>query len=117
MDFFPLHEVLGQLTSEPGTTDITFTSRGEVGVRQNMRMAVQTMEPVRLLLSGTVEHFFPNRPQDRRVGQTIMLVDGPRRYRATLTMEEGGRDDCDPASAGRTQSIVPRMVRKDLSRD
>jgi len=90
MDFFPLHEVLNQLTSEPGTTDITFTSRGEVGVRQNMRMAVQTMEPVRLLWPGTVEHFFPNRPQDRRVGQTIMLVDGPRRYRATLTMEEGG---------------------------
>jgi hypothetical protein len=45
------------------------TSRGEVGVRQNMRMAVQTMDPVRLLWPGTVEHFFPNRPQDRRVGQ------------------------------------------------
>jgi len=88
---FPLLNMLDAIAWQPGTTDLTLKSSGTAAVRQNMRLSVAPMPGIREWWAEIVAFAFPNRPKDTRQGYTTILrASEERRYRITLTREQGG---------------------------
>lgn len=86
---FPLLDFLGEMAARPGATDLTLCSDGRVALRQNTRLAVSELPPLRELWRTTVEDFFP--PEERSFRRVRVLVDSAgRRYRSLLTNDHVG---------------------------
>ncbi|MFA5264346.1 MAG: ATPase, T2SS/T4P/T4SS family [Opitutaceae bacterium] len=88
---FPLIDFLDEMAGRPGATDITLCSNGRVGLRQNARMAVMTLAPLKELWAETMAGHFRARPADPRCSCTVVLS-GQKgaRFRAMLAASHEG---------------------------
>lgn len=86
---FPLVDFLGEMAARPGATDLTLCSDGRVALRQNARLAVSDLPPLRELWVATLEDLFP--PQERGGRCVRVIVDAKgRRYRTILSRDHSG---------------------------
>jgi Tfp pilus assembly pilus retraction ATPase PilT len=91
MNTFPILELLDQVTTQSGTTDVTLKSTGCVAVCRNTTLSVTRIAALADAWGETVAALLPARPADHRLGYTTVVCDmKARRYRVTISANREG---------------------------
>jgi twitching motility protein PilU len=91
MSTFPILELLDQVTTQAGTTDVTLKSTGCVAVCRNTTLSVTRIAALADAWGETVAALLPARPADHRLGYTTVVRDmKARRYRVTVSANREG---------------------------